>query len=93
LALFEIEKYDCCNTPVAVPSQKRRYLDKEGKVVQEEVVKQTDELGFVLLMLRANDDGVENGYCKVPEPQEGDGKIDYRSGSKVTRLKEEGGRV
>src|ERR1700759_2613373 len=35
------ERYDRCKRPVAVPSQKRMYLDQSGKTVHEEVMKQT----------------------------------------------------
>ena len=89
LAFFE--KYDRCKRPVAVPSQKRVYLDKTGKVVHEEVMKQTmTSWDLCYYMLRANYDEVESGYCDTPAPQEGDGTIDYRYGCTVTKFEEEG---
>ena len=92
LAFFE--KYDRCKRPVAVPSQKRMYLDKQGKVVHEEVMKQTmTSWDLCYYLLRANYDGVKSGYCKVPELQDNDGKIDYRFGCNVTDFKEEGEKI
>ena len=92
LAFFE--KYDRCKRPVAVPSQKRMYLDKQGRVVHEEVMKQTmTSWDLCYYLLRANYDGVKSGYCKVPELQDNDGKIDYRFGCNVTDFKEEGEKI
>ena len=92
LAFFE--KYDRCKRPVAVASQKRMYLDQSGKVVHEEVMKQTmTSWDLCYYMLRANYDHQESGYCKVPGPQPGDGKIDYRYGCTVTDFKEEGDKI
>ena len=92
LAFFE--KYDRCKRPVAVTSQKRMYLNKKGEVVHQEVMKQTmTSWDLCYYMLRANYDGVESGYCKVPEKEEGEGKIDYRFGCTVKDFKEEGKQV
>ena len=89
LAFFK--RYDRCHREVAVPSAKRLYLDQSGKVVHEEEMKQTmTSWDLCYYMLRANYDGVESGYCKVPEPDPNDGQIDYRYGSNVTRFEEEG---
>lgn len=92
LAFFE--RYDRCKRPVAVESQKRMYLDKSGKVVHEEIMKQTmTSWDLCYYMLRANYDHQESGYCKVPGPQSGDGRIDYRYGCTVTDFKEEDDKV
>ena len=92
LAFFE--KYDRCGRDVAVPSQKRMYLDKEGRVVHEEVMRQTmTSWDLAYYMLRANYDGVESGYCRAPGWREGDGKIDYRYGCTVTDFQEEGNKI
>src|SRR5271168_3835719 len=64
-------KHDRCKRPIAVTSQKRMYLDKSGKVVHEENVKQNMtswDLSYYLL--RANFDDVKSGYCQVPEKEE-----------------------
>lgn len=92
LAFFE--RYDRCKRPVAVPSQKRMYLDQSGKVVHEEVMKQTmTSWDLCYYMLRANYDHIESGYCQTPGPQPGDGKIDYRFGCNVTNFEEEGNKI
>jgi 2-polyprenyl-6-methoxyphenol hydroxylase-like FAD-dependent oxidoreductase len=93
LAFFN--KYDRCKRPIAVASQKRMYLDTRGKVVHEENMKQNMtswDLSYYLL--RANFDGVESGYCHVPEKQKGDGVARYEYDHIVTGLAEgEDGRV
>ncbi|KIW26186.1 uncharacterized protein PV07_09300 [Cladophialophora immunda] len=92
LAFFE--RYDRCKRPVAVTSQKRMYLDQSGEVVHEEVMKQTmTSWDLCYYMLRANYDHQQSGYCKVPGPQPGDGKIDYRYGCTVTGFQEEGDQI
>ncbi|OAL33866.1 hypothetical protein AYO20_06877 [Fonsecaea nubica] len=88
------ERYDRCKRPVAVTSQKRMYLDQSGKVVHEEVMKQTmTSWDLCYYMLRANYDHQQSGYCKVPGPQPGDGRIDYRYGCTVTSFQEEGDQI
>ena len=88
------EKYDRCKRDVAVPSQKRMYLNQKGEVIYENMQKQTmTSWDLCYYMLRANYDHVESGYCKVPGPQEGDGKIAYRYGCNVTKFKEEGDKI
>ncbi|KAH0842330.1 hypothetical protein AYO21_00052 [Fonsecaea monophora] len=88
------ERYDRCKRPVAVTSHKRMYLDQSGKVVHEEVMKQTmTSWDLCYYMLRANYDHQQSGYCNVPGPQPGDGRIDYRYGCTVTSFQEEGGQI
>lgn len=92
LAFFE--RYDRCKRPVAVASQKRMYLDQSGKVVHEEVMKQTmTSWDLCYYLLRANYDHQESGYCRVPGPQPGDGKINYRYGCNVTGFGQDGDKV
>lgn len=82
-------KYDRCKRPIAVTSQKRMYLDKYGKVVDEENTKQNMtswDLSYYLL--RANFDGVKSGYCQVPDREEGDSIARYDYGHVVTGLEE-----
>jgi 2-polyprenyl-6-methoxyphenol hydroxylase-like FAD-dependent oxidoreductase len=87
LAFFN--KYDRCKRPIAVASQKRMYLDKSGKVVHEENMEQNmTSWDLVYYMLRANFDGVESGYCNVPEKQKGDGVARYEYGHNITGLEE-----
>ena len=82
-------EYDRCKRPIAVSSQKRMYLDVNGEVVHEENMKQNMtswDLSYYLL--RANYDGVESAYCRVPEKQKGDGVAKYEYGHIVTGLEE-----
>lgn len=63
------------------------YLNQKGEVIYENKQTQTmTSWDLCYYMLRANYDHVESGYCKVPGPQEGDGKIDYRYGCNVTKF-------
>ncbi|OAP54988.1 hypothetical protein AYL99_10688 [Fonsecaea erecta] len=88
------DRYDRCKRPVAVTSQKRMYLDQSGKIVHEEVMKQTmTSWDLCYYLLRANYDHQQSGYCDVPGPRPGDGKIDYRYGCTVTSFQEEGDQI
>lgn len=92
LAFFE--KYDRCKRDVAVPSQKRMYLNKEGEVVHEEKMRQNmTSWDLCYYLLRANYDGVKSGYCTVPAKRDGDGEVEYRFGSTVEDYKESGAKI
>ncbi|ORY02578.1 hypothetical protein BCR34DRAFT_627530 [Clohesyomyces aquaticus] len=96
LAFFK--RYDRCGRDLAVSSQCRQYLDKDGKIVhREDMVQNMTSWDLVYYMLRANFDGVESAYCKVPEQVrgEGDGEVKHVHGRKVTgvRVREEDGKV
>jgi 2-polyprenyl-6-methoxyphenol hydroxylase-like FAD-dependent oxidoreductase len=96
LAFFKL--YDTCGRELAVSSQRRQYLDKDGEIVHmEDMVQNMTSLDLVYYMLRANFDGVESTYCKVPQPvnREGNGQVRQVHGRKVTdvRLLDEDGRV
>jgi 2-polyprenyl-6-methoxyphenol hydroxylase-like FAD-dependent oxidoreductase len=85
-------RYDRCERPIAVASQERMYLDKSGKVVHEENMKQNmTSWDLTYYLLRANFDGLQSGYCHVLETQKGDGVARYEYGHIVTGLKEEEG--
>ena len=82
LAFF---KHNKCKRPTAVTSQKRTHLDKSGKAVREENVKQNMiswDLSYYLL--RANFDSVKNGHRQVPKKEEGGGVARYEYGHVVT---------
>ncbi|KAJ9606295.1 hypothetical protein H2200_009256 [Cladophialophora chaetospira] len=88
------ERYDRCKRPVAVPAPKRMYLDQSGKVVQEMPLKGTmTSWDLCYYLLRANYDHQESGYCDVPGPRDGDGRIDYRYGCTVKDFREEDGKI
>lgn len=80
-----------------MPSFKRLYLDKQGKVIHEEVNRQNMtswDLSYYLL--RANYDRIDSPYlhdAKFPEERETDGKVTYRYGCTVTDVKDEGEKV
>ncbi|OQO13017.1 hypothetical protein B0A48_02481 [Cryoendolithus antarcticus] len=92
LAFFR--QYDRCQRPFAVPSQKRMYLDREGKVVHEVAMKQAmTSWDLAYFVMRANFDGLESGYCDVPGREHGDGVAEYRYGCTFKKVEEAEGRV
>ncbi len=87
-------KYDTTRRPIAVRSKLRQYLDLEGNQIHEEdMVQKMTSWDLLYHLLRANFDGVESGYCKVPEPFETDGQSAYEYGHMVRSVKDLGGRV
>lgn len=89
LAFFK--KYDRCGRKLAVSSRRRQYMDREGKIVHKvDMVQNMTSWDLVYYMLRANFDGVESEYCKVPEPSDGDGPVEHRHGHTVTGVYEDG---
>ncbi len=91
------KKYDRTGKPVAVPSYKRIYLNKEGDIVHEEDQRQNmTSWDLAYYLLRANYDRVESEYLeggKLPEVRDTDGKVTYRYGCTVTDIKDEGSHV
>ena len=52
------EQYDRCKRPVAVPSQKRMYLNQKGDIIHEELNRQNmTSWDLCYYLLRANYDG------------------------------------
>lgn len=79
LAFFN--KYDRSKRDFACPSQKRMYLNKAGEVIHEVEMKQAmTSWDLAYYLMRANFDGAESDYCKIPEPVKTDGKVAYRYG-------------
>ena len=95
LAFFK--RYDRCGRELAVSSVRRQYLDKDGKVVHKEDMKQNmTSWDLAYYMLRANVDGLESAYCKVPEIDDGSAKVKHLHGHRVTGLweqNEKGGKL
>lgn len=87
-------KYDRTGQPVAVPSYKRIYLDKQGKIVHEEINRQNmTSWDLTYYLLRANYDRIDSPYlngAKLPEERPTDGKVTYKYGCTVTNVVEEG---
>ncbi|CAD6575723.1 MAG: hypothetical protein ASARMPREDX12_007457 [Alectoria sarmentosa] len=87
-------KYDATRRPIAVTSKLRQYLDLQGNQIYEEgTVQKMTSWDLLYYLLRANFDGVESGYCKVPEPLETDGQGTYGYGHMVKNVKDLGEQV
>ncbi|KAF2795096.1 monooxygenase [Melanomma pulvis-pyrius CBS 109.77] len=92
LAFFK--RYDRCRRDIAVSSQRRQYLNKDGEIVhKEDMVQNMTSWDLVYYILRANLDGVESDYCDVPQPVEGRGEVRHLHGHNVTGVCEKGDRV
>ncbi|MCJ1353364.1 MAG: hypothetical protein MMC33_003350 [Icmadophila ericetorum] len=82
------DKYDLTKTSVAVASKIRHYLDRSGNEIhREHSVQQMTSWDLLYHVLRANFDGVQSDYCRVPEPVEGEGLASYDYGHRVKGLK------
>ncbi|KAI2616802.1 FAD/NAD(P)-binding domain-containing protein [Hypoxylon sp. NC1633] len=89
LAFFK--RYNRCDRPFAVRSDARVYLDKDGNVVHlEEMEQNMTSWDLAYYLLRANYDGIESPYCKVPNPVPGDGKATHLHDRQVTGFEDEG---
>lgn len=89
------QTYDRSGRDVAIASEKRMYLNQQGDVVHEEVMKQTmTSWDLAYYLLRANYDGVKSAYLQGQDPRDwakpSDGKVDYRYGSTVKKYSIEG---
>ncbi|KAH6625643.1 monooxygenase [Boeremia exigua] len=95
LAFFQ--KYDRGESELAVSSLRRQYLDKDGKIVHKEDVKQNmTSWDLAYYILRANLDGLRSEYCEVPETDDGDLPVTYLHDHRVTGLweqREKGGKL
>lgn len=91
------EKYDRTGKPVAVPSHKRIYLNKEGQIIHEEKNRQNmTSWDLCYYLLRANYDRIDSEYltdAKLPEDRPTDGKVTYCAGCTVIEIKDEGDKV
>ncbi len=87
-------KYDATERPIAVTSKLRQYLDLQGNQIhQEDTVQKMTSWDLLYYLLRANFDGVESGYCKVPGPFETDGRGAYEYGHMVKDVRDLGEQV
>jgi len=85
------EKYDRTKTPIAITSPLRHYLDREGKEIhREEHEQKMTSWDLLYYLLRANFDGVQSEYCKVPPKDELEGEASYEYGNTVTGVKDDG---
>jgi 2-polyprenyl-6-methoxyphenol hydroxylase-like FAD-dependent oxidoreductase len=90
-----LQRYNRCRRQeVAVPSDERRYLNKEGNVVQEGGSEQyMSSWDLTYHLMRANYDGVASPYCDVPAPDPSHGKSVYLHGHTVAAVVESEGGV
>ena len=87
-------KYDATHSPISVTSRLRHYLDKDGKQIHtEDTVQKMTSWDLLYYLLRANFDGVENDYCKVPAPVKGEGKGSYDYGHTVKNIRDVGNKI
>ncbi|KAH8900126.1 FAD/NAD(P)-binding domain-containing protein [Thozetella sp. PMI_491] len=85
------ETFNRCKRPMAVTSQRRQYLDKEGNVVHRvDMIQNMSSWDLTYYMMRANYDRIESDYCDVPEEDPKQGKVAHFHDRTVTELKEEG---
>jgi len=62
-----LERYNRCQRQVAVPSEKRQYLDKQGNIVHSvDAAHNMSSWDLTYFLLRANYDGISSPYCDVP---------------------------
>ncbi|OTB13879.1 hypothetical protein K445DRAFT_303892 [Daldinia sp. EC12] len=89
LELFN--RYNRCDRPFAVRSDRRQYLDRDGNVVHKvETVQYMTSWDLAYYLMRANYDGIESPYCKVPEPALEHGKATHLHDRQVVRFNREG---
>ncbi|KAJ7510152.1 monooxygenase [Mycena galericulata] len=85
------EKYDRSQRTLKCPSRKRLYFDLRGDVAHEVEMRQNmTSWDLAYYVLRANYDGLSSAYCAGVVPEPTDGKVEYRYGSTVTTLEDEG---
>lgn len=91
------KKHDLSNTPIAVHSKQRLYLDKKGQIMDEEESSQHMTSWDLLYYLgRANFDQVDSRYLeggKAPSRTSGQGEGKYEFGRKVTAISDAGEKV
>ncbi|KAG8169389.1 hypothetical protein KVR01_000134 [Diaporthe batatas] len=86
-----LEKYDATGRLGTIPSQ---YISvawrKRLRVINRPWYHEMSNWGWLYNVLRANFDGLVSTAVPVsPEPIEGDGKVEYRSGQRVTGLSDD----
>ena len=88
-------RYDKTKRPIAVPSRLRHYLDRDGnQIYREESLQQMTSWDLLYYLLRANFDGIESNYCRVPPANPGEGVGVYKYGHTVTDIRDaQGGKV
>lgn len=83
-----LEKYDATGRPAAIPSE---FLSaawrKHVRVINWPWHHEMSNWGCLYNVLRANFDGMVSSMVpNAPEPRDGDGRVEYRSGQRVTGI-------
>ena len=87
-------KYDATRRPITITSKLRQYLDLQGsQIYAEGTLQKMTSWDLLYYLLRANFDGAESGYCKIPEPLETDGHGTYGYGRMVNNVEDLGEQV
>lgn len=86
-ALQFLERYNRCKRQVAVRSERRQYLDKDGRVVyQVEGIHNMSSWDLTYHLMRANFDSIASPYCEVPPPDPSHGAAVYLHDRTVTAV-------
>ncbi|KAH8896546.1 FAD/NAD(P)-binding domain-containing protein [Thozetella sp. PMI_491] len=85
------QRYNRCKRPTAVSSQRRHYLDKEGRIVHKvDMVQNMSSWDLTYHLMRANYDGTPSAYCDVPAPDAAHGAAVHHHDRTVTAVAEDG---
>lgn len=69
-------------------------MNQDGEIIhKEDMIQNMTSWDLVYYILRANVDGVESGYCTVPEEDRSNGRLKHLHGHKVTGIEEQGDKV
>ncbi len=91
-ALEFLKRYNRCQRQeVAVRSERRQYLDREGNVVHKVDAEQNmSSWDLTYYLMRANYDGLASPYCDVPPPDPIHGTAVHLHDRAVTDVQEDG---
>ncbi|KAK4238917.1 hypothetical protein C8A03DRAFT_33032 [Achaetomium macrosporum] len=87
-SLAFLQRYNRCQRKVvAVRSERRQYLDREGNVVHQIDAEQNmSSWGLTYHLMRANYDGLPSPYCDVPAPDPSQGAAVHLHDRTVTAV-------
>ncbi|KAB5527916.1 monooxygenase [Coniochaeta sp. 2T2.1] len=86
-----LSKYNRCQRPVAIHSERRQYVDKDGNVVHSVNANHNmTSWDLTYHILRANYDGVGSPYCDVPPPNPDHGMAIHMHDRTVTGVQKHG---
>ena len=85
------ERYNRCQRQLAVRSDRRQYLDKEGNIVHSVIaVHNMSSWDLTYHLMRATFDGIASSYCHVPAPDPSHGVGIHLHDRTVTDVCEDG---